>query len=278
MGVNRSSFYKWRSNAKNPCESKHRRELAKAAFMKYHKLYPTHGYRWLNAKIRLDTGEVYSDSYAHRCCKSCGIKSESRRLRGYKATNRVKVYPNLLLADMKIDAPMQVVVSDMTAFWAAGKYWELTLYMDLFNNEIVSHAISSRKGDRNTYIDGLKSLLEKKNGEYSGLKMILHSDQGAVYSSKDFNEILPAYSITRSMSRAGTPTDNGAMEAINGWAKEEMFADFNIGRSGDVPKAVREYVDFFNKERPSFALDYLTPAQYKERYWKPKLPAIVQNK
>ena len=166
----------------------------------------------------------------------------------------------------------------MTAFWAAGKYWELTLYMDLFNNEIVSHAISPKKGDRNTYIDGLKSLLEKKNGEYSGLKMILHSDQGAVYSSKDFNEILPAYSITRSMSRAGTPTDNGAMEAINGWAKEEMFADFNIGRSGDVPKAVREYVDFFNKERPSFALDYLTPAQYKERYWKPKLPAIVQNK
>ena len=44
-----------------------------------------------------------------------------------------------------------------------------------------------------------------------------------------------------------------------------------INRSG-------EYVDFFNKERPSFALDYLTPAQYKERYWKPKLPAIVQNK
>ena len=43
-------------------------------------------------------------------------------------------------------------------------------------------------------------------------------------------------------------------------------------------KAVREYVDFFNKERPSFALDYLTPTQYKERYWKPKLQAIVQNK
>ena len=121
-------------------------------------------------------------------------------------------------------------------------------------------------------------MLEKKNGEYSGLKMILHSDQGAVYSSKDFNEILPAYSIKRSLSRAGTPTDNGAMEAINGWAKEEMFADFNIGRSVNVPKAVREYVDFFNKERPSFALDYLTPAQYKERYWRPRLPAIVQNK
>ena len=50
------------------------------------------------------------------------------------------------------------------------------------------------------------------------------------------------------------------------------------GATPEVIKAVREYVDFFNKERPSFALDYLTPTQYKERYWKPKLQAIVQNK
>ncbi len=169
---------------------------------------------------------------------------------------------------MIIDAPMQVVASDMTAFWAAGKYWELTLCMDLSNNEIASHAISSSKGDRNTCIDGLKSLPEKKNWEYPGLKTILHPDQGAVYPSKDFNDILPAFSITRSMSRAGTQTDNGAMEAINGWAKEEMFAGFNIGRSVDVSKAVREYVGFLNRERPSFALDCLTSAQYKERYWK----------
>lgn len=80
------------------------------------------------------------------------------------------------------------------------------------------------------------------------------------------------------MSRAGTPTDNGAMEAINGWAKEEMFAGFNIGRAADVPKAVAEYIDFFNNSRPSFALGYLTPAQYKERHWKPKLPAVVGKK
>ena len=43
-------------------------------------------------------------------------------------------------------------------------------------------------------------------------------------------------------------------------------------------EAVREYIDFFNKARPSYALGYLTPAQYKERYWRPRLPAIVQNK
>jgi len=41
------------------------------------------------------------------------------------------VYPNLILAGLKIDGPMQCIVSDMTAFWLKGIYYELTLYMDL---------------------------------------------------------------------------------------------------------------------------------------------------
>ena len=35
------------------------------------------------------------------------------------------------------------------------------------------------------------------------------------------------------MSRAGTPTDNRAMEAINGWIKTELFMDFHI--TGEKP-------------------------------------------
>lgn len=50
------------------------------------------------------------------------------------------------------------------------------------------------------------------------------------------------------MSRAGTPTDNGAMEAINGWAKDELFIDLHINESDDVPTQIREYIHFFNCE------------------------------
>ena len=38
-----------------------------------------------------------------------------------------------------------------------------------------------------------------------------------------FIELLPMYGISRSMSRVGTPTDNAAMEAINGWINAEFF-------------------------------------------------------
>ena len=155
----------------------------------------------------------------------------------------------------------------MTAFWCKSTYYELTLYMDLFNNEIVSYDLSSKRGDRNTYLNGLKDLIEKKK-EYKDLKMILHTDQGSVYSSKAFNELLPLYNIIRSMSAPGTPTDNGAMESINGWIKEELMSDFKLKDKDNIPSSIDDYIHFFNYERPAYALNYMTPMQYKERYTK----------
>ena len=278
MSVSRSGFYKWKARLSKPCPRVEKRMSDIALFEEYHAKYPSHGYRWLNAKIMLDYGIVMSDQYAHRCCKFAGIKSESKHYAYKKPGEERRVYPNLVMASMKLDGPAQVVVSDMTAFWAGGKYWELTLYMDLWNNEIVGHSLSSRRGDRSTYFEGLEMVAEKKKG-MDGLDLILHTDQGSVYSSKSFNEPLPQYHITHSMSRAGTPTDNGAMEAINGWVKPELFLDFRVGQSDDVPKAVEAYIKYFNEGRPSYALGYLTPKAFREMYagkpGQPKKPSRI---
>lgn len=92
---------------------------------------------------------------------------------------------------------------------------------------ILAHALSSRRGGRMTYLNGPDDLIGLKK-QYPQHEMVLHSDRGAVYASKAFNGLLPMYSITRSMSRAGTPTDNAAMESINGWIKAEIFMDFHV--------------------------------------------------
>ena len=94
----------------------------------------------------------------------------------------------------------------------------------------------------------------------------MHSDQGSVYTSKAFNELLPAYNIIRSMSRAGTPTDNGAMEAINGWIKAEIFTDFHVTENDNIQEDISRYIKFFNEERPAYSLNYLTPKQFREQY------------
>ena len=57
------------------------------------------------------------------------------------------------------------------------------------------------------------------------------------------------------------------MEAINGWLKEELFNDFKIKESDNPTLVVDEYIRYFNYERPSYALNYLTPKQYLELYY-----------
>ena len=265
MGIQRSSFYSWKKKLSNPSERERALVSNITLFREYHLKYPSHGYRWLNAKICLDTGVVLSDAYAHKCCKAVGIKSKAKHYRYKKPGEPRKVYPNLLLAEMQIDGPLQCVVSDMTAFYVKGVYYELTLYMDLWNNEIVSHALSSKRGDRMTYLSGLNDLLKLKE-QYPEYQTILHSDQGSVYSSKSFNELLPMYGIVHSMSRAGTPTDNAAMESINGWIKAEIFTDLHVTGERPVEMEIDDYIRFFNEERPSFSLNYLTPRQYRESH------------
>ena len=151
----------------------------------------------------------------------------------------------------------------MTAFYLKGIYYELTLYMDTWNNEILSYSLSSRRGDRMTYMSGLDGLIGIKR-RFPNLEMILHTDQGSVYASRSFNELLPLYHIMHSMSRAGTPTDNGAMEAINGWIKAEIFTDLHVTSNEEIDRQIADYIVFFNEERPAYSLNYLTPKQYKE--------------
>lgn len=69
---------------------------------------------------------------------------------------------------------------------------------------------------KNAYLIAMSMLIEEKNKKYTDLEMILHSDQGSVYCSKRFNESLYLYNIIHSVSKPGSPTENGAMEAING--------------------------------------------------------------
>ena len=98
IGIPRSSFYHWKKSVQYPSQQKKRLVQSVALFQEYHCRFPSHGYRWLNAKIRLDKGILFSDPYAHKCCKIAGIKSVSKHYRYKKPGDPFRTYPNLLLA------------------------------------------------------------------------------------------------------------------------------------------------------------------------------------
>ena len=87
---------------------------------------------------------------------------------------------------------MECVVSDMTAFYVKGTYYELTLYMDLWNDELIAHSLSSKRGDHMTYLNGLQDVIEFKK-RYPNQELVLHSDRDSVYASRSYNESMPVW-------------------------------------------------------------------------------------
>lgn len=106
-------------------------------------------------------------------------------------------------------------------------------------------------------------MLERIKKEQTDELITLHTDQGSVYSSESYNVLLNDYNIQRSMSRSGTPTDNPVNESLIGWIKEELFIDFQLRNNNNVPQLIKDYIHYYNYVRPSYALNYKTPIQFK---------------
>ena len=271
MDVSRSGYYKWLR--RDPSDRDINREAMVEVVEEVHSEYPSHGYRWVAAYIRNTLRTKVSDNFVYKCFRYLGIKSETKHQPHYKPRKVKDRFPNLIFSTWEtVDRPRQVVVSDMTAFKFWYFYFEITFYFDVFTKEILSWQLAERRGAREQYIDGLKDVISLLKGRTE--PTVLHTDQGSVYASLAYNELIKDTLIVRSMSRAGKPTDNPVNEALNGWIKEELVIDFKIEtlRSReDVRDCIDKYVTFYNESRPCFAIGYDTPANYRRRYYKGEL-------
>lgn len=201
---------------------------------------------------------------AHKCCKAAGIRSKARKRRYQRPGEEHVLFANKVKGRWNATQPLQLVVSDMTMFKVGNTYWEWTILLDTFNNEILAHSVTSQAGNNKPYyhcLDELKKRMNKREEQTS--QVVLHTDQGAVYSSRAFCQAHLDYNILRSMSRGGTPTDNPIIEALNGWMKEELYLDFDLAHAEDVPALLKVYVQYFNNNRPAAALGYKSPVQYR---------------
>lgn len=267
MNVSRSGYYKWLKNKDMiPNYIINQRNIRKL-ILEIHEETPTKGYHSIAKTIRERTGWCVSDNYVHKNCKAIGVQSVVRRKR-YKQLPGSKhhIYRNLVNKNWKTNRPFEIICTDTTLFTHKNTLYDLTMYVDTFNNEIISYdLVSSKHGsDPKSHSRALNKALESKiKRGYTDLKTIFHSDQGVIYSSQAFAHAHENYNIEWSMSRAGTPTDNPKIESLNGWIKQELIYDFKMFDCTDIYKLIADYVYYFNNERYAYALQYKNPIQFK---------------
>ena len=261
MKVSRSGYYKWLNNKDKLNNYEINRNDMCKLVKEYHGKHPSWGYRHINRQIRIDIGWYVSDNFVHKCCKFLKIKSVVRNYKYRKPGEESIKYLNKVKGNWNAEKPLELIVTDMTCLKYRKELYDVVLYLDAFNIEILGYAYTSKHNSILPYYDGLNQILDKIKG--INYPTTLHSDQGVVYSSMAFTNAHKDYNIVRSMSRAGTPTDNTKMESINGWIKDEIINDWNIDSFESFGEFLDAYIYYYNNERLAYSLDYKPPIQYK---------------
>lgn len=266
MNISKSGYYKWLKNKDKLNKYELNRLALQELIETIHEKKPSYGYRRINAIICRETGWIVSDNLVHKVCKKLKIKSRAKHYKYKKPGEESIKYENLIKGNWKTTRPFEKIVSDTTKIWFKKMPYDWTFYLDVFNNEIIGYDVRESKFGNGTlnHRVALKLMLENKiKRGYENLETIFHTDQGTVYSSLSFNKTFEKLSIIRSMSRAGTPTDNPVIESKNGWLKKEKYIDFDINNYNTIQDFIKDIVHDNNNYRPSYALNYKTPIEYK---------------
>ncbi len=170
---------------------------------------------------------------------------------------RIVTAPDLIKRDFTASKPNQKWVTDITYIQYGSTTKYLSTIMDLFNNEIIAYKLYEHQ-QTPLVIDTLKIALENRNYPEG---VILHSDQGSVYTSYAFQEFVKRNHLTGSMSRRGNCWDNAVIESFHSNLKSEEFqyVKFNSLRDNEVSEPVINYLNYYNEERIQEKLGYLTP-------------------
>ena len=235
--------------------------------IKIHNKKKSYGYRRINAIIKRETGWIISDNLVHKVCKILKIRSKAKHYSRYRKPGEESVkYPNLINGNWNTTRPLEKVVTDTTVIYFKKQRYDWTYYVDVFNDEIVGSDIKPFIHCNNpiNHKLALESMLESKiKRGYEFQDTIMHSDQGTIYSSVALSQVHKDYTIIRSMSRIGTPTDNPIIESKNGWLKKEIYLDFNQEDYETVDDYINAIIEDHNNYRPSYALKYKTPIEYR---------------
>ncbi len=266
MNISRSGYYKWLKTRDILNKYEINRKDLGELIIQVHNKKPSYGYHRIIKIIVDETGWIISANLVHKVCKLLKIKSKAKHHKYKKPGEESVKYENKIGYNWETKRPFEKIVSDTTSFWFKRKKYDWTFYLDVFNNEIVGSDVRE-----NMYGNGIlnhnkaaENMLNNKiKRGYKDLETIVHTDQGIVYSSVSFNNIFNSYKVTRSMSRTGTPTDNPVIESKNGWIKKEMYIDFDINNYNTVQDFIDDIIYDNNYYRPSYALNYKTPIEYR---------------
>ncbi len=180
----------------------------------------------------------------------CRVKMKKRKRTGHPSY----IAENRLNRTFLATAPLfQKLVTDITCLPFDQSVLYLSSIMHLYNGEIIAYTIVEKQ-DTAFVLYTFHQLEVPKDP-------LLHSNQGSVYTSYEYQAAIKGKGIIMSMSRKGTPTDNSPIKTFHSLLKSETFYLYGLHSTTNawVMRIVEEYLVYFNHIRIKAKLNNQSP-------------------
>ena len=176
---------------------------------------------------------------------------------------------NLLLNETNLPTgPNEVIVGDITYLPSVvngHKEWlYMGTWMDLFTRKIVGWKVAPHMQE-SLIIEALHKMIRNQEPKQG---LIVHSDGGGQYDSKNFKALINLNMFRQSMTRKDNHYDNAHAESLFSRFKAELLNGSVFNGLEDAQSKVFEYIEGYdNTIRKHSSIGYLSPNQFEERYW-----------
>ena len=253
-----NAYYNFLKNRKSAYRAQKQRVLKEITTI-YHEHNGVDGYRSMQIFLKRKHVHLSALTVHHYMNKELNLQAIVRRKKpNYQKGTVHKVFDNLLNQDFQAEQINQKWATDFTyLFLKDGSVRYNCSVIDLHDRSVVS-SITDRNITTDLAIRTVKKALEAQTSVSKNL--ILHSDQGSQFTSKEFIEFCESAGITQSMSKAGYPYDNAPMERYFNTLKNEWIYLHDYLAEDDLYASVEEFAYvWYNHVRPHSYNGYKTP-------------------
>lgn len=172
------------------------------------------------------------------------------------------ISPNRLAELSEVSRVNQVWVSDITCIPTLEGWLYLAAFMDLKSRKIKGWTLRDHMRTEMVVSAFLKAVFRERPPH----GVMVHSDQGVQYASREFRSLLDLHHALGSMSARGNCYDNAAMESFWSTLKADLRITQPYPTKEVARRAIFDYIEvFYNRRRIHSALGDLSPLDYEQQ-------------
>ena len=181
---------------------------------------------------------------------------------GYKRRTGKVVVDNTLDRQFDVEAPDKAWVPDITYIRTQEGFAYLAVVIDPFSRRVVGWSMQARQ----TTDVVLQALLMATWRRKPKAKVLIYSDQGSQFTSRDWAAFLKAHDLEHSMSPRGNCHDHAVAESFFNLLKRERIRRRAYRNREEAGRDVFDHIEMFDNPKRKHARNgMLSPLEFERQ-------------